>query len=57
MRRSLVLREGVAEDGGSDNGGEGDEAENFVHKVVTPTNLVLTEIEFRRKVRLCGSAR
>ena len=52
-RCGLALREGVAEDGGSDDGYEGGEAENLVHKVVTPTKLVLTELSSCRNIRIC----
>lgn len=30
------LGEGVAENGGADDGGESDEADDLVHKMVTP---------------------
>ena len=32
----LRLGEGVAENGGADNGSESDEANDLVHKLVTP---------------------
>ena len=51
------LREGVAEDGSADDSGEGGDADDLVHKVVTPTNLVLTGKNFCRMVRIGESFR
>lgn len=46
MCRVRALREGVAENGGTDDGGKSDETDNLIHKVVTPSKMVLTGNSF-----------